>query len=93
MRYDIELATFREAHPLELTRSERAKISPRDRRIEHLALTSRHTLVRDALTFVFERTLGAVRRRKQVKGKEKANEACDDGESEEGECFIPRSSS
>ncbi len=62
------------------------KIS-RDGRIEHLALTSPHTLVRDALTFSFQRTRHASQSSKYLTGKEKApDKACDEGDSNEGTC-------
>jgi hypothetical protein len=64
--YDIDLAKFKDTNPLSLTRGERHKIGTRDRPIEHIALTSPDTLIRDALTFVFLRTYANLRSKKNT---------------------------
>ena len=65
--YDIELAKFKDTNPLSLTLGDRNKIGTRNRRIEHIALTSPDPLIRDALTFVFLRTSSSLRNKKNGK--------------------------
>ena len=67
---DIELTKFKDTNPLSLTRGELAKMGTRDRRMQHIALTSPDTLIRDALTFVFMRTFGKLKKKKNRDGAE-----------------------
>ena len=74
--YDIELTKFKDTNPHSLTRGQLAKIGTRDRRMEHIVLTSPDTLIRDALTFVFMRTHVNVlkkRPKKKTDGREEGD--------------------